>query len=155
MTIQEQSSSLNEPRPARAVSLRAHRELSDLAHFDFPEIIDGGEPSWWPISTRYTRDQPTRDELTDVLHAEGVLTSTGMSPANNILRTEMITRKKYYPLTDEFPAFWRDTVYDPDSCQNIDELQRTVIRLPVEQRYTDEDIDQTIAAFQKIWEHHF
>ena len=81
--------------------------------------------------------------------------STGMTPPKNILRTDMLRSKKYYPLTDRIPAFWRDTEYDEDSCPNVDELQRTVVRLPVDQRYTDEDIDQTIDAIRKVWRHYF
>ncbi len=134
---------------------RYYRELSDLQNLDFPQIVDGGEPSWWPLATRYTGAEPTRDELTAALQAEGIPISTGMSPSNNILRTELIRKKKYYPLTDEVPNFWRDTVYDPDSCPNVDELQRTVMRLPVDQRYTDEDIHQTIVAFRKVWKWYF
>ena len=137
------------------IAQRYYRELSDLPNLELPEIVDGGEPSWWPLAARYTGADPTRDELTDALIAEGISISTGMSPSNNILRTDLIRKKKYYPLTDEVPSFWRDTTYDPDSCPNVDELQRTVMRLPVDQRYTDEDIDQTIAAFRKVWQHYF
>jgi len=107
-----------------------------------------------PLAARYTGSERTRDEIVEALVAEGLTISTGMSPANNLLRTEMISKKKYYPLTDEVPAFWRDTAYDPDSCPNVDELQRTVIRLPIDQRYTDRDIDETIAGIRKVWEHY-
>ena len=55
--------------------------------------------------------------------AEGLTISTGMSPANNILRTELVRTKRYYPLTSEVPA------------------------------YADEDIDQTIAGVRKVWAH--
>ena len=78
--------------------------------------------------------------------------STGMTPPKNILRTELVSKKKYYPLTNEVPSFWRDTVYEPDSCPNVDALQETVMRLPVDQRFTNEDIDQTIAGVRKVWE---
>ena len=134
---------------------RYYRELADLRDLDFPRVVDGGEPSWWPLPARYTGVEPPRDELTAALHAEGIPVSTGMSPSSNILRTQLIARKKYYPLTDEVPHFWRETVYSPDACPNVDELQRTVMRLPVDQRYTDEDIDQTIAAFRKVWKYYF
>ena len=135
---------------------RYYDELAGLAHFDLPKLVEGGQPSFWPLSSRYTGPgQPTRDELAAALRAEGLPIDTGMSPANNILRTQLIRRKKYYPLTDQVPAFWRDTVYDPDSCPNVDELQRTVMRLPVDQRYTDQDIDETIAAVNKVWAHYF
>ena len=137
------------------IARRYYDELADLAHLDFPQLIDGGTPSWWPLSTRYTGDKPTRDELAEALRAEGVLIATGMTPAGNILRTDLIRTKKYYPLTDEIPAFWRDIDYDPDSCPNVDELLRTVVRLPVDQRYTDKDIDQTIEAVRKVWKYYF
>ena len=138
-----------------AIVKRYYAELAGLPHLVLPKITEGGEPSWWPVPARYTGSDPDRETLTQAFAAEGVPISTGMTPPKNILVTEMVTKKKYYPLTDEVPAFWRDTVYDPESCPNVDELQRTVMRLPVDQRYTDEDIDQTIAAFHKVWKHYF
>ena len=121
--------------------------------FDLPRLTEGGQPSWWPVAGRYTGGEDRRDELVEALRAEGLTISTGMSPANNILRTELVRNKRYYPLTDEVPAFWRDVEYDPDACPNVDELQRTVIRLPVDERYTDEDVEQTIAGVHKVWKH--
>ncbi len=138
-----------------AIAKRYYDELADLPHLELPKITEQGEPSWWPVPARYTGTDPSRETLTEALAAEGVPISTGMTPPKNILLTEMVSKKKYYPLTDEVPAFWRDTVYDPASCPNVDELQRTVMRLPVDQRYTDEDITQTIDAFRKVWEHYF
>jgi perosamine synthetase len=129
--------------------------LSDLPCLVLPTICDGGEPSWWPLPARYTGDAATREEIVAALQAEGVSISTGMSPANNLLRTTLIARKKFYPLTDAVPTFWRATVYDPDSCPNVDELQRTVMRLPVDQRYSDQDIAETICAIRKVWQHFF
>ena len=137
------------------IARRYYDDLADLKYLELPGIVDGAEPSFWPLPARYMGGEPTRDRLVEVLLAEGVPISTGMSPANNTLRTELIRKKKYYPLTDEVPGFWRDTVYDPDSCPNVDELQRTVMRLPVDQRHTDEDIAQVIAALRKVWKHYF
>jgi len=133
---------------------RYYAELSDLPHLDLPRVVDGGEASWWPLPVRYTGGEPTRTEMAKVLRAEGVRIDTAMSAVNNILRTELIQKRKYYPLTDAVPGFWQDTVYDPDSCPNVDELQRTTLRLPVDQRYTDQDIDETIAAVRKVWRYY-
>jgi len=142
-------------RRAEIVS-RYYEELSSLPYLELPSLIEGGEPSFWPLSTRYTGDaRVTRDDLAKALRAEGLLVDTGMSPANNILRTRLIREKRYYPLTDTVPTFWRDTEYDSDSCPNVDELQRTVLRMPVDQRYTDRDIDETIRATKKVWECYF
>ena len=138
-----------------AIVRRYYAELGDLPGLDLPRLVEDAQPSYWPLSARYTGDgSPTRDDIAEALRAEGLPIDTGMTPANNILRTQLISRKKYYPLTDVVPTFWRDTVYDPDSCPNVDELQRTVMRLPVDQRYTDQDIDETIAAMRKVWAHY-
>ena len=134
------------------IARRYYSELSDLEGLDLPEVVEGGQPSWWPLSSRYTGTTHSRDEVAKALSAEGLTVSTGMTPPKNILITELITKKKYYPLTDEVPSFWRGTVYDPDSCPNVDELQRSVMRLPVDHRYSNEDVDQTIAGVRKVWE---
>jgi dTDP-4-amino-4,6-dideoxygalactose transaminase len=135
------------------IARRYYAELSALKDFELPRLVDGAEPSWWPVAGRYTGSDGRRDEIVEALRAEGLVISTGMSPASNILRTELIGSRRYYPLTDEVPSFWRDTEYDPDSCPNVDELQRTVIRLPVDERYTEEDVTQTIAGVRKVWAH--
>ena len=38
---------------------------------------------------------------------------------------------------------------------HLDEMQRTVVFHKVDERYTDEDVQQTIAGFRKVWEHYF
>jgi dTDP-4-amino-4,6-dideoxygalactose transaminase len=138
-----------------AIVARYYRELGDLPHLHLPRIADGGEPSYWPLPARYTANQPDRETIAAALAAEGVPVSTGMSPANNILRTTLVKNKQYYPFETEAPPFWKDTVYDPDSCPNVDLLQETVMRLPVDQRYTDQDITETINAVRKVWAHYF
>jgi dTDP-4-amino-4,6-dideoxygalactose transaminase len=135
----------------RAIASRYYDELGDLEGLSLPRIVEGGDPSWWPIAGRYMGTKVSRDDVVDALRAEGLTISTGMSPANNILRTELVQSKRYYPLTDEVPSFWRDVVYDPDSCPNVDQLQDSVVRLPVDERYTDEDVDQTIVGVRKVW----
>ena len=137
----------------REIAARYYNELGDLKDLQLPRVVDGGDPSWWPLAARYTGKAPSRDDLVEALHAEGLTISTGMSPANNILRTDMVRTKRYYPLTAEVPTFWRDIDYDPDSCPSVDELQRTVLRLPLDERYVDEDIDATIAGLHKVWAH--
>ncbi|MEE2658613.1 MAG: DegT/DnrJ/EryC1/StrS family aminotransferase [Candidatus Latescibacterota bacterium] len=136
-----------------AIARRYYDELSDLPDLSLPCLVEGAQPSWWPLVCRYAGTTTDRDTLAEALCAEGLTISTGMSPANNILRTEMVQKRKYYPLTDAVPAFWRDVDYDPDSCPNVDALQATVLRLPVDERYSDEDVCQTIAGVRKVWFH--
>ena len=51
---------------------------------------------------------------------------------------------------------WREGFeHHTQEWPNVDELQRTVMRLPVDQRYTDQDIDETIAAVREVWACYF
>lgn len=135
----------------REIAERYYDELGGLEGLSLPRIVEGGDPSWWPIAGRYTGTKVSRDDVVEALRAEGLTISTGMSPANNILRTDLVRTKRYYPLTDVVPAFWRDVEYDADSCPNVDALQDSVVRLPVDERYIDEDVDDTIAGVKKVW----
>ncbi len=134
---------------------RYYEGLGDLPHLVLPRVLDAAAPAWWSFPMRYVGEEPTRDEILAALSAEGLSVGGGMSPSYNALRTEMIQRKRVYPLTDRVPHFWRDTVYDPDSCPNVDEMQRTVLFHKIDERYTDQDVDETIAGFRKVWEHYF
>ncbi|MFQ5808923.1 MAG: DegT/DnrJ/EryC1/StrS family aminotransferase [Armatimonadota bacterium] len=139
----------------KAIVGRYYDGLSDLPHLVLPSVLDNAEPAWWSFPARYVGESPTRDELLEALRAEGLSVGGGMAPSSNALRTELIRSKRLYPLTDAVPHFWRDTVYDPDSCPNVDEMQRTVVFHKIDERYTDEDVEQTIAGFRKVWRHYF
>ncbi|MDP6357742.1 MAG: DegT/DnrJ/EryC1/StrS family aminotransferase [Planctomycetota bacterium] len=139
----------------REIAAMYFEGLPGLPGLDLPTIVEGGEPAYWPLTARYTADDPSRDVILDALKAEGLSIFTGMSPPGNILDTELIQKRKFYPLTDAIPHFWRDTEYDAESCPNVNELLRTVLRLPVSHYYTDEDIEQTIAGVRKVWDHYF
>lgn len=137
------------------IARRYIAELGHLPHLDFPEIAANAQPSWWPLAIRYTGTAPTRDELVAVLRAEGIPINTSMSAVKNILRAEVIQKRKYYPLTDAIPSFWQNTAYNPDDCPNVDALQATCLRLPIDERHADRDIAQTIAGVKKVWAHYF
>ena len=134
---------------------RYYNELGNLPNLDFPTIAENAQPSWWPLAIRYTGNEPTRDEMVDIFRAEGISINTSMSAVKNILRTDVIQTRKYYPLTDKIPHFWQNTTYNPDDCPNVDTLQATCLRLPVDNRHTDQDVDETIAAVKKVWGHYF
>ena len=139
----------------REICNRYLEELRDLPNLVLPKVLDGAEPAWWSFPMRYVGKEPTRDQILKVLQTEGLAIGSGMSPSHNTLRTEMIRNRRLYPLTDRVPHFWRDTVYDPESCPNIDEMQRTVLYHKIDERYTNQDVAETIAGFRKVWQHYF
>ena len=138
-----------------AIAQRYYESLSGLPNLELPNVLEHAEPAWWSFPMRYVGESPTRDEILAALGAEGLSVGGGMSPANNALRTELIRHKRLYPLADGVPHFWRDSVYHPDSCPKVDEMLRTVLFHKVDERYTDEDVEQTIAGFRKVWVYYF
>ena len=137
------------------IAQRYYRGLDHLPHLLLLKVLDAAEPAWWSFPMRYVGQEPTRDELVAALQAEGLSTGGVMSPSSNALRTALIAKQRLYPFTDRTPHFWSDTVYDPDSCPNVDEMHRTVIYHKIDERYTDEDVEQTIEGFRKVWRHYF
>jgi len=139
----------------RDIVSRYYHALDGLPHLALPAVLEGAEPAWWSFPMRYTGESPTRDEILAALGAEGLSVGGGMSPSHNALRTEMIQQRRVYPLTNRVPHFWSDTAYDPDSCPHVDEMARTVLYHKIDERYTDQDVDETILGIHKVWHHYF
>jgi dTDP-4-amino-4,6-dideoxygalactose transaminase len=53
------------------------------------------------------------------------------------------------------PHFLENVQFDEWSCPVADEVGRQVMRLPVDHRFTDDDITETIAGIRKVWAHYF
>ncbi len=134
---------------------RYYGELNDLPYLYFPKIEEGAECAWWPLPVLYQSESPSRDEIVAALLAEGLEVNTGLSPNQGSLHTLVIKNKKFYPYSDHVPHFLKHVEYDEWSCPAADEVRRTVIRLPVDYRYTDQDITETIEGIRKVWSFYF
>jgi len=134
---------------------RYFKELAGLPHLRLPNIHKDATCAWWPLPVLYTGEKPTRDELAEALQAEGVGLTTALSPGRGNLHTPVIKDRHYYGRTDKVPHFLESVRYDEWSCPVADEVGRQVLRLPVDQRYTDDDVSDTIAGIRKVWSHYF
>jgi dTDP-4-amino-4,6-dideoxygalactose transaminase len=134
---------------------RYYRELNDLPFLYLPKIPASAECAWWPLPVFYQGDSPSRDDIVAALLAEGLEVGKGLSPNKGNLHTQVIKNKKYYPYSDHVPHFLKNVDYDEWSCPAADEILRTIIRLPVDNRYTDQDITETIAGIRKVWSFYF
>ena len=130
-------------------------ELAGLHHLRLPQIHPDAECAWWPLPVLYTGNEPTRDEIAAALHAEGLAANSALSPTPGNLHQAVVKDKKYFADRDAIPHFLKDVEYDEWSCPVADEIARQVIRLPVDFRFTDQDIDETIAGIHKVWRHYF
>lgn len=134
---------------------RYFTELAGLPHLRLPTINEHATCAWWPLPVLYTGDKPTRDELAEVMAAEGIDANTALSPARGNLHTPVICDKHFYGRSDKVPHFLQNVTFDESSCPVADEIGRQVFRLPVDHRFTDDDISETIAGIRKVWTHYF
>ena len=133
------------------IASRYYAELSGLPDLRFPRIADHSCPAWWPIPVLYTGDAPTREELLPVLQAEGLGITSALSPARGNLHTPVIRNRRFYPYSDHLPHFLEGVSFEEGACPVADQISRQVLRLPMDHRFTDLDITETIAGIRKVW----
>jgi len=132
---------------------RYFSELAGLRHLRLPQIHPDAVCAWWPLPVLYTGDEPTRDEIVATLRAEGLEVNSALSPTAGNLHQSVINRKKFFADNDAVPHFLKDVGYNEWSCPVADRVARQVIRLPVDFRFTQQDVDETIAGIHKVWKH--
>ena len=135
------------------IAQRYFNELRGLSHLRLPQILPDTQCAWWPLPALYTGERPTRDEIVAALQAEGLEVNSALSPTPGNLHQSVIKDRKFFANREKVPHFLKNVQYDEWSCPKADEIARQVIRLPVDYRFTDEDIDQTIAGIKKVWEY--
>lgn len=133
------------------IARRYYDELGGLPQLTLPRIPPDARCAWWPLPARYTGDQPTRDELLEALRAEGLEVNAALSPTAGNLHQSVIRNRRFYADRAAVPYFLRDVRYDEWSCPRADDIARRIIRLPIDFRYTERDIDETIAGIRKVW----
>lgn len=129
------------------------RELAGLPNLALPRIRPDVRCAWWPLPVMYTGQAPTRDDLVAAMHAEGIEANGALSPCKGNLHQQVIRDRKFFAFTDRVPHFLENIVYDEFSCPGTDRVAAQVIRLPVDHRFTDADIDETIEGIRKVWSH--
>ena len=130
---------------------RYYAELADLRDLRFPRIPEHSKPAWWPVPVLYTGQQPSRDELLKVLRAEGLEVNGALSPARGNLHTPVIRNRRFYPYSDHLPHFLEGVEFDEWACPVADRIFPQILRLPMDHRFTDLDVDETIAGIRKVW----
>ena len=78
--------------------------------------------------------------------------SSALSPTAGNLHQSVIKNRQFFANRDAIPHFLEQVEYDEWSCPKADDIAKRVIRLPIDFRYSDEDVDATIAGIRKVWE---
>jgi len=133
------------------IAARYYTELADLPRLRFPVIPEHSRPAWWPVPVLYTGEDPSRDELLRMLQAEGLGVNGALSPARGNLHTPVIRERRFYPYSDHLPHFLEGIRFDESACPVADRIGTQVMRLPMDHRFTDQDVEETICGIRKVW----
>ena len=125
---------------------RLTKALCHLPGISLPEVTPGCEPSWWFYMFRIADPGISADQMAAALQAEGIPVTA-----------HYISRCIYeYPLMTEHSAFTRGSHafsycdYQRGLCPAAEELLDRCIVLPINEAYTDHDLDETFLAFTRV-----
>ncbi|HEY3298829.1 MAG TPA: DegT/DnrJ/EryC1/StrS family aminotransferase [Armatimonadota bacterium] len=124
------------------------KRLSHIKGIALPEPTPGCDPSWWFFPFRVIPEvlKADADQFVEALTAEG------LSPT-----AHYIGRTIYqYPIFKNHSAFERGDhpfsarSYTDGMCPTAEDILKTVIILPINEAYTEDDLNQTVLAFEKV-----
>jgi dTDP-4-amino-4,6-dideoxygalactose transaminase len=127
---------------------RLHTRLASLPGLWLPEVTPQCEPSWWFYMLRVVPDQlgANADQFAAALKAEGV-------PA----AAHYIQQCIYdYALFRDHSAFARGAHpfaardYSSEQCPIARSILDTCVVLSINEAYTDDDLDDTVRAFDRV-----
>src|SRR5699024_12788454 len=117
------------------------------------QITKGGKSSYWFYMFRINEDALTctRDEFSKALQAEGIPGSAGYIP-NTVYEYGMMKNREAY-LGSEFPFDINNTHYEKGLCPTAEKILETAIRLPVNEFFSEQDIEETLNGIRKVAKH--
>lgn len=118
------------------------------------KITEGGKSSYWFYMFRIDEKEAgvSRDEFSETLTAEGVSNQAGYIPTC-VYEYELFLNKNAYPGSDcpfGCKYYGRDIRYYKGMCPTAEEILNTAIRIPVNEFYTEQDLEEVIEAIQKV-----
>jgi len=131
---------------------RLRDRLSHLPGLSQPAITPGGEHSWWFYMQRVREQEmgTTTDEFVAALKAEGLPVSAHYI-GQCIYEYPVFTQHSAFE-RGEHPYHKRD--YRKGLCPTAEAILQTCVMLSINEGYTDEDLNQTVHAFERVV-HHF
>jgi perosamine synthetase len=124
--------------------------LQDLTALTTMKIAQGDRCTYWFYMFRLIEEQLTcsREEFCAALSAEGITNRMGYIP-DVVYMQPMFQNKQAY-LDSHFPFELSEVSYERGSCPHAEEILLTAVQVPINEFYTDQDIEETIAAIRKV-----
>jgi len=124
--------------------------LSDLKELTVMKIPADSTCTYWFYMFRIKDDalQCTREQFCEALTAEGIANRMGYIP-DVVYMQPMFQNKQAY-LGSHFPFDQTDVQYNRGDCPEAESILNTAVQVPISEFYSDEDIQETIAAIRKV-----
>jgi perosamine synthetase len=123
--------------------------------YDLPGIIphrveDGNWSSYWFYMFRVDETvlHCTRDEFSQALTAEGIPNWAGYIP--HVVYMQPLFQKKQAYQNSHFPFELSDVEYNEGICPHAEKILTSAIRLPINEFYSEMDIDEMIHGIRKV-----
>jgi dTDP-4-amino-4,6-dideoxygalactose transaminase len=118
------------------------------------KVLDGCKSSYWFYMFRIDENKLgiTRDEFSRALTAEGIPNSAGYIPIC-VYEYEIFTKKNAYPGTGcpfDCKYYGKNIEYHKGLCPTAEKILETAIKLPVNEFYTEQDMEDVIAGIRKV-----
>jgi len=137
------------------LGLKLNQALSGIPGIIPHKITPESYPTFWFTYFRVDEKKAkvSCKDFVTALQAEGIEASPGYF---NLLECDLFLKRQAYRGTT-FPfdlPNGRRYFYSPEDCPNAELALSTLIRLPVNEFHSDEDVEQTIFAIKKVAQHY-
>ncbi|GGF98171.1 DegT/DnrJ/EryC1/StrS family aminotransferase [Paenibacillus aceti] len=124
--------------------------LKDLPQLTTMQVLPDSRCTYWFYMFRLVEDKLncTREEFGAALEAEGIKNRLGYIPSV-VYMQPMFQNKQAY-LNSQFPFDLTGTDYKQGDCPVSEEILRTAIQVPLNEFYTDQDLQEMIEAIRKV-----
>jgi perosamine synthetase len=122
-----------------------------LPGVSWPRVTEGCDPSWWFFLFRVKAQEmgATADEVAAALKAEGV--PVGAHYIGDPIYTYPIFRDHSAFAHGPHPFAARE--YRRGLCPTAEAILETCVILPVNEGYDEQDLEETVGAFEKVVGH--
>ncbi|WP_313893756.1 DegT/DnrJ/EryC1/StrS family aminotransferase [Psychrobacillus sp.] len=129
---------------------KLNKGLSTIPGIHPMKITDEGWCSYWfyMLTLNIEELSCSREEFSEALAAEGIPNQSGYIP--KVLYAQPLFQKKQAYINSHYPFELGSYDYSIGSCPNAEVILETAIRLNINEFYTDQDIEDMIAAIKKV-----
>jgi perosamine synthetase len=129
---------------------RVTEGIRDLPGISVHRVLENSECTYWFYMLRLKLEELScsRDQFCQALAEEGIPNSAGYIPTITYMQPLFQQRNAY--LNSNFPFDITGVTYSKGLCPIAEEILDTAIRLPINEFYTDQDIDEMIHGIRKV-----